>query len=914
MRKNIANDKVIKAITIGLATMIATTSVPVSVYADEEPSQPDNGGVETNNDSETREETSEAVSEAQTAAGETQTATESLETAAGEGVEAGPIAADVAALAEAGYEDKITVPIYDAEGAVVPGQTEEVSLGEEAGSMLSNDAAADANVDTAAGKIDTAAEKVESYVENDAKADADISTASSKMSEVQVDYEALNEIAEGANEGLTKAIDEVKSAGTISAVRDLVEQAQLDAEEAKANYDAKKLEYEAAMADYKTAVADYERDSAAAAASLNEAKTALGEATTALSTASTELNEAQAAADNLAKAAAAADADFEQAAQDAATTLEKANADVTTAEGNLSTAKAEQVTAQTNRNASLKEYKAAYADCYGDKDKDGNHIPGTGKEDAYKKAVEDAEKAKASADSTYSTAVADAEKAKTDAVNAAGDTYNQEVADALAEKNRKDATPEMGDKEAEIKRLYEANNGNKKPEKPEAYVRYYYQFDEVGKTLAGSSKIKNITIGDYSNDKATVTVTFTDGTTETLVTEVGDNEGGTRQQILYRDGQVIVNNAKLEAWLGTLGTVDTEQNQKDYDAAVEAAKQKKEAAERAADADYNEAIKTAGTTKQSAYDAAEKAVSEAKDAFDKAKELERSTHATYYSDKATLENANKKVGDLTEKLTTAQGLAEKAKTDKDKADADAKAFDKLREDAAAAKENLETAKQKVNTLQSKIDAINTNIAKGEENNGLNQTALTALKSALLKAEEELANAETTLNEISEKKDELLSEAAKRIRALTPDDDDDEEEIGGASGGVTYFETVTAPGALMAALPATGVAGVRVARGGRTAAAVTGGEQETGVAGVRAEKPAVKNEIKQEVKKAPKVKTTTIADPEVPLVAAPDETEHMSWWWLLLIAILGVTGEEIYRRNRKKKMEAQAAADSLNEEQ
>ena len=35
MRKNVKNDKVIKAITIGLAAMIAATSIPTSVYADE---------------------------------------------------------------------------------------------------------------------------------------------------------------------------------------------------------------------------------------------------------------------------------------------------------------------------------------------------------------------------------------------------------------------------------------------------------------------------------------------------------------------------------------------------------------------------------------------------------------------------------------------------------------------------------------------------------------------------------------------------------------------------------------------------------------------------------------------------------------------------------------------------------------
>ena len=36
MRKNIKNDKVLRAITIGLATMIAATSVPTNVYAGDE--------------------------------------------------------------------------------------------------------------------------------------------------------------------------------------------------------------------------------------------------------------------------------------------------------------------------------------------------------------------------------------------------------------------------------------------------------------------------------------------------------------------------------------------------------------------------------------------------------------------------------------------------------------------------------------------------------------------------------------------------------------------------------------------------------------------------------------------------------------------------------------------------------------
>ncbi len=33
MRRNVKNDKVLRAITIGLATMIAVTSTPVTVFA-----------------------------------------------------------------------------------------------------------------------------------------------------------------------------------------------------------------------------------------------------------------------------------------------------------------------------------------------------------------------------------------------------------------------------------------------------------------------------------------------------------------------------------------------------------------------------------------------------------------------------------------------------------------------------------------------------------------------------------------------------------------------------------------------------------------------------------------------------------------------------------------------------------------
>lgn len=46
----------------------------------------------------------------------------------------------------------------------------------------------------------------------------------------------------------------------------------------------------------------------------------------------------------------------------------------------------------------------------------------------------------------------------------------------------------------------------------------------------------------------------------------------------------------------------------------------------------------------------------------------------------------------------------------------------------------------------------------------------------------------------------------------------------------------------------------------------------------------------------------VEDEETPLAAPIEEQSRMSWWWLILIAVLGVTGEEMYRRHRKKAAE------------
>lgn len=67
-------------------------------------------------------------------------------------------------------------------------------------------------------------------------------------------------------------------------------------------------------------------------------------------------------------------------------------------------------------------------------------------------------------------------------------------------------------------------------------------------------------------------------------------------------------------------------------------------------------------------------------------------------------------------------------------------------------------------------------------------------------------------------------------------------------------------------------------------------------------PTVKTVNKKDNNIAPVI----IADEDVPLAASmPMETKkdaQMNWWWLLIVALLGVTGEEMYRRHREKELE------------
>lgn len=63
------------------------------------------------------------------------------------------------------------------------------------------------------------------------------------------------------------------------------------------------------------------------------------------------------------------------------------------------------------------------------------------------------------------------------------------------------------------------------------------------------------------------------------------------------------------------------------------------------------------------------------------------------------------------------------------------------------------------------------------------------------------------------------------------------------------------------------------------------------------------------------KTSTIKENETPLAnpLSSEERSSMNWWWALVVAALGVTGEELFRRNQKKKFSAETVKSEKGKE-
>lgn len=275
----------------------------------------------------------------------------------------------------------------------------------------------------------------------------------------------------------------------------------------------------------------------------------------------------------------------------------------------------------------------------------------------------------------------------------------------------------------------------------------------------------------------------------------------------------------------------------------------------------------------------------------------------------TYENAEVLTGQIIQNLNYIQGNIKLTQKDEayrkfvDDAKALTQKYQKLLQDAQDAQGKVEDAQGKVEELKAEIEALKSNRTS-------NLGALEELEGKLTVAEQNKKDAEDTLKEILDSLDEAGGELDKAIERLTPAPTPGtpaggEGETGGAGdteeGGAGEAATVVTPVALAAApaAQATVVAQNQAAapvvqiadEAAPLAEAAPANTQETVQAG----------SDKEETKEA-----VNIEEEAVPLadVAVESEQAKMSWWWLIIL-ILGATGYEMYKKHNEKKLKAQA---------
>lgn len=276
----------------------------------------------------------------------------------------------------------------------------------------------------------------------------------------------------------------------------------------------------------------------------------------------------------------------------------------------------------------------------------------------------------------------------------------------------------------------------------------------------------------------------------------------------------------------------------------------------------------------------------------------------------TYANAEVLTGQIIQNLNYIQGNIKLTQKDTEyrKFVDDAKAltqkYQKLLQDAQDAQKDVETAQAKVNELKAEIEALKSNRTS-------NLGALKELEGKLAVAEQNKKDAEDTLKEILGSLDEAGGELDKVIERLTPAPTPGtpaggEGETGGAGdteeGGAGEAATVVTPVALAAA-PA---AQATVVAQNQAAAPVVQIADEAAplaeAAPANTQETVQAGSNKEETKEA-----VNIEEEAVPLadVAVESEQAKMSWWWWLIILILGATGYEMYKKHNEKKLKAQA---------
>lgn len=270
----------------------------------------------------------------------------------------------------------------------------------------------------------------------------------------------------------------------------------------------------------------------------------------------------------------------------------------------------------------------------------------------------------------------------------------------------------------------------------------------------------------------------------------------------------------------------------------------------------------------------------------------------------TYANAEVLTGQIIQNLNYIQGNIKLTQKDTEyrKFVDDAKAltqkYQKLLQDAQDAQKDVETAQAKVNDLKAEIEALKSNRTS-------NLGALKELEGKLAVAEQNKKDAEDTLKEILGSLDEAGGELDKVIDRLTPAPTPaapaggDSEGAGGSgagsnAGNADAGATVITP-VVLANAP---VAQATVVTQNQSAA--------QGVTQIADEVAPLAANVEEDTQKTAE-EAVNIADEAVPLADVAVESEHakMSWWWWLIILILGATGYEMYKKHNEKKLKAQA---------
>ena len=262
MKRNIKNDKIIKAMTIGLAAMIASTSAPVNVFAgeaDEDSSAVENTVEETSESSDSFENESSSEESAPTAESVTADVTADVAATFAEAngeitASAGDIAAadaSVEALADLATTDAYVASVIDADltaaGAEVDSASTDLGSAQQqitdalVGQAVAN-LAADQSIKTFESDlaaVDTAADTV-SANKTELSANASLAANSNNAAEAaQAQYDAEQNV-----ENIKKAAEAAEKA---------VEKAAQDADKAQEDYDNAQKAYEDALKEVEAA-------------------------------------------------------------------------------------------------------------------------------------------------------------------------------------------------------------------------------------------------------------------------------------------------------------------------------------------------------------------------------------------------------------------------------------------------------------------------------------------------------------------------------------------------------------------------------------------------------------------------------------------------------------------------------------